>query len=145
MKQRSVGNACGIIAIVHALGNSQASYGIYACEAPYSQFLASNSFFKKFIEKTKGLDSFAKCTELGRDADIIRAAEERANEGQTEVCAFSDEDAVLRTLQVSAGDANLDYHYVCFVNVNNTLYELDGMKSAPVNYGATTIDSFLEV
>jgi len=116
MKQVNVGNACGIIAILHALGNSSPSFG-------------GTSFFRDFIEKTKKLDAFAKCVELGKDNDIIHAAEKHAQGGQTEA---------------SAGDANLDYHYISFVNVGNTIYELDGTKCAPVSYGPTTADTFLE-
>lgn len=34
-------------------------------------------------------------------------------------------------------------HFVCFVNHNNTLYQLDGRKNAPVRHGTTSPDSFL--
>ena len=38
----------------------------------------------------------------------------------------------------------VNLHFIAFVHVNGTLYELDGTKSAPINHGPTTQDSLLE-
>ena len=44
----------------------------------------------------------------------------------------------------SAGaSGDVDYHFVCFVHANGRLYELDGMKGAPVDHGATNEGSLL--
>lgn len=34
-------------------------------------------------------------------------------------------------------------HFVCFVNHDGTLYQLDGRKDAPIRHGTTCPDSFL--
>jgi ubiquitin carboxyl-terminal hydrolase L3 len=38
-------------------------------------------------------------------------------------------------------DVNL--HFFSLVNIDNTIYELDGRKSFPINHGPTSPESFL--
>ena len=42
-------------------------------------------------------------------------------------------------------DDKVDYHFIAFVEKGGVLYELDGRKSGPINCGATTKDTFLQV
>lgn len=42
-----------------------------------------------------------------------------------------------------AGAQEVDYHFVCLVQRNGTLYELDGLKRMPIVHGPTTPDTFL--
>lgn len=35
------------------------------------------------------------------------------------------------------------HHFISLVNINNTLYELDGRKSYPINHGKTSNETFL--
>jgi hypothetical protein len=37
----------------------------------------------------------------------------------------------------------VNLHFIAFVHVNGSLYELDGTKSAPINHGPTTQDALL--
>lgn len=37
----------------------------------------------------------------------------------------------------------MDTHFICFVNIDNVLYEMDGRKPWPVNHGPTTPESLL--
>jgi len=117
MRQHGVRNACGIIAVLHAIANSP------------DIIFENNSIFKDFITRTKSMSSLTKCVELGKDASIIAAAEHSALDGQT---------AALD------GDAELEYHYVCFVSVDNSVWELDGLKQSPLFHTRTTPDTFLQ-
>jgi ubiquitin carboxyl-terminal hydrolase L3 len=49
----------------------------------------------------------------------------------------------------SAGDTKLsddvEEHYICFVECDGTLYELDGMKPGPINHGPSSSKSLLQV
>nr|AEV41049.1 putative ubiquitin carboxyl-terminal hydrolase family1 [Oryza minuta] len=48
----------------------------------------------------------------------------------------------------SAGDTKLsddvEEHYICFVECDGTLYELDGMKPGPINHGLSSPKSLLQ-
>jgi hypothetical protein len=46
-------------------------------------------------------------------------------------------------LQAPNLDDKVDFHYVAFVAVDGTLYELDGRKTGPLKCGDTTPDTFL--
>lgn len=36
------------------------------------------------------------------------------------------------------------HHFIALMNIDGTLYELDGRKSFPVKHGATTSETFVE-
>jgi len=61
--------------------------------------------------------------------ELTRAHETSAEEGQT---------------RAPPRDAKVDLHFVTFVNVNGTLYELDGRKPAPMAHGSTSDDTLLK-
>ena len=42
-----------------------------------------------------------------------------------------------------APDAIVNNHFICFSNVDNHIYELDGRKQFPINHGPTTEETFL--
>lgn len=48
--------------------------------------------------------------------------------------------------QTAAPDANekVDLHFICFVEKDGVLYELDGRKDAPVAHGASSADRVLQ-
>lgn len=116
MKQ-FVGNACGTVALMHAVANNT------------KRITLSDGVLKTFLEKTKDMDPEARGHALETDDTMTQVHEECATEGQT-----------------SAPDREqkLDTHFIAIVNVDGKIYELDGRKKAPVNHGDTTEDTFLQ-
>lgn len=115
--QQFVGNACGTVALIHAIANNIEKIGLK--EGP----------LKDFVEKTSSMDPEKRGQALEEDEGISKAHEESAQEGQTEA---------------PDRDAKLDMHFVAFVEVDGTLYELDGRKKFPINHGATTPETLLK-
>ncbi|KAF2358385.1 Peptidase C12 ubiquitin carboxyl-terminal hydrolase [Trinorchestia longiramus] len=114
MKQY-IGNACGAVALIHALANNKSiSYD----DGP----------LKDFLEKTASMDPEARGHELEANEGLAAIHESCASDGQT--AAPNRED-------------HLDTHFIAFVNVDNTLYELDGRKKFPINHGSTSEETFI--
>ncbi|CAG9132338.1 unnamed protein product [Plutella xylostella] len=116
MKQ-NLSNACGTIALIHSIANNA------------DKVQLDNGPLKKFLEETKTLDGAARGQLLEKNADIINAHKELAQEGQTNTPGANDV---------------VNHHFISFVNVEGSLYELDGRKPFPVNHGPTTEETFLE-
>eukprot|EP00026_Physarum_polycephalum_P017833 Phypoly_transcript_19188.p1 GENE.Phypoly_transcript_19188~~Phypoly_transcript_19188.p1 ORF type:complete len:237 (+),score=49.25 Phypoly_transcript_19188:36-713(+) len=118
MKQHNVGNACGTIAVIHSIANN-----INSLE------FDSTSFLKDFVNSTKQNSPLEKCHLMATNEQILKASDSCAREGQTAVAEADDE---------------LDYHYICFINKNNSIYQLDGMHAGPVLLQSTSESSFLQ-
>jgi len=118
MKQHNVGNACGTIAVIHSIANNFDNVEFN-----------SASFLKDFISTTKQQNPLEKCNAMATNEDILKASDSCASEGQT---------------AVSAADDDLDYHYICFIQKNKSLYQLDGMQAGPVCLKATDESTFLQ-
>jgi len=116
MKQ-TVGNACGTIALIHAVANNLDSIDL------------SEGHLKKFLDATKDLSADARAVKLEVDEGLSTAHEQSAQEGQTEA---------------PNRDEKVDLHFVALVEKEGCLYELDGRKSRPVNHGPTTKETLLE-
>ncbi|XP_052152700.1 ubiquitin carboxyl-terminal hydrolase 3-like isoform X2 [Oryza glaberrima] len=111
----SLGNACGTIALLHAVGNA------------YSEIsLSENSFLDMFIKSTSGMTSYERAVFLEKDDDMARAHLSAASAGDTKL---SDD---------------VEEHYICFVECDGTLYELDGMKPGPIYHGPSSSKSLLQ-
>ncbi|PVU98355.1 hypothetical protein BB559_001639 [Furculomyces boomerangus] len=65
--KQTIGNACGTIAIIHALANNLDSIDL-----------------GNFIEKTKDLDPYTKCKELENNHDFANIHNSTSQQGQTE-------------------------------------------------------------
>ncbi|KAK2563494.1 Ubiquitin carboxyl-terminal hydrolase isozyme L3 [Acropora cervicornis] len=117
MKQ-TIGNACGTIAIIHAIANNAdvldfdqhcpgwgegMAYPIIACA------VMKDGFLKTFIESTKSLSPEEKGARLEADESISVAHEASAQEGQTEA---------------PSAEARVDLHFVAIVHKDGCLYEL---------------------
>jgi ubiquitin carboxyl-terminal hydrolase L3 len=115
MKQ-TISNACGTVALIHAIANNTKNIQL------------ESGHLSDFIKSTKDMNPSDKGAELEKDQVIMAAHAEHALEGQTEAPRMEDV---------------VNAHFVALVNVNNTLYELDGRKLFPINHGATSEDNFL--
>ncbi|KAB7498139.1 Ubiquitin carboxyl-terminal hydrolase isozyme L3 [Armadillidium nasatum] len=115
MKQY-VGNACGTVALIHAVANN------------LKHITLNDGPVKEFIELSKD-----KCPEerghaLEDFVGIADAHDKLANEGQT---------------ATPGKDDKIEQHFITLINIDGTLYELDGRKKFPINHGTTTEESFL--
>ncbi|XP_055626379.1 ubiquitin carboxyl-terminal hydrolase [Toxorhynchites rutilus septentrionalis] len=112
-----VHNACGTIALVHAVLNN-----------PDIE-LEEGSFIKKYYDSTKDLTPEERGKALENDVGFIETHESVANEGQT-----------------AAPDINekVYHHFIAFVHFDGKLYELDGRKNFPVVHGETSPDTLLK-
>lgn len=120
------GNACGTIASMHALANGAAA-GAFA--------LAAESPLADFARATAGLDPAARGRELIKATALHSLSNETAANGETEGAGTDDAQ---------------DQHFIAFVALEGSLYELDGRKvgengqAFAVNHGPlTSPDSFL--
>lgn len=113
MKQ-TVGNACGTIGLLHAVGNLTSEI----------KFL-EGSFLDRFYKSTAAMDPLERAAFLEKDREMEVAHSVAATAGETE-----------------ASD-NVDTHFICFACVDGQLYELDGRKSAPISHGPSSPSSLL--
>jgi len=115
--KQSIQNACGTIAIIHALANNEKRIDL------------GNGCFKKFLDASKSAKPEERAALLEKDEAMMHAHESSAVEGQT---------------RAPPRDAKIDLHFIAFVNVNGTLYELDGRKQSAIAHGPTSDDSLLK-
>ncbi|XAR70514.1 Ubiquitinyl hydrolase 1 [Bertholletia excelsa] len=114
MKQ-TVGNACGTIGLLHALGNIISEIK-----------LSEGSFLDRFFKSTASMDPLERAAFLEKDREMELAHSLAATAGETE-----------------ASD-NVDAHFICFSCVDGQLYELDGRRSAPILHGPSSPSSLLQ-
>lgn len=77
MKQ-FVGNACGTIALIHAVANAMPGYA--GTVTP-----AKGSFFEEFVARTAPMTADGRATALGEDESIDEAHEVAAEQGQVRI------------------------------------------------------------
>lgn len=134
MKQR-IRNACGTIAILHALANTPAS--IRASSVQPSSWL--HSFLLKSSCPTSASNSGSttptaadKAAMLESDATIESFHEDATNDTSNQTSRGNKEDSI-------------DLHFVAFVHVGGKLFELDGrVEEGPICHGKTTQESLLK-
>ncbi|XP_058061735.1 ubiquitin carboxyl-terminal hydrolase [Anopheles bellator] len=110
-------NACGTIALIHALLNN-----------PDIE-IEEGSVLKNYYNDAKNLSPEERGRLLDKNVEFVKAHEENAQEGQTATPALNDP---------------VFHHFVAFVHVAGKLYELDGRKNAPIVHGDTTADTMLK-
>ncbi|XP_024026891.1 ubiquitin carboxyl-terminal hydrolase 3 [Morus notabilis] len=112
--RQTVGNACGTIGLLHAVGNITSKIK-----------LVEGSFLDKFFKTTANMDALQRAQFLENDTEIEVAHSVAVTAGDTE-----------------ASD-NVNTHFICFTCVDGTLYELDGRKTGPIPHGASSPDTLL--
>ncbi|MQL68549.1 hypothetical protein Taro_000854 [Colocasia esculenta] len=147
--KQTVGNACGTIGLLHAVGNvtSEIKMGefIYIslpisniilqrkfCSnlvftSFFSFLLVEESFLDKFFKSTASMDPLERAHFLEKDREMEDAHSVAASAGDTEA------------------SANVDEHFICFTCVDGELYELDGMKTQPLSHGPSSPDTLLQM
>ncbi|XP_046635339.1 ubiquitin carboxyl-terminal hydrolase isozyme L3-like [Daphnia pulicaria] len=115
--KQTVGNACGTIALIHAVANN------------LDRIDVSTGHLKNFLDATKDLSPDERAVKLEADVGLSSAHEESAQGGQTEA---------------PSRDEKVNLHFIALVEKDGGLYELDGRKPHPVPHGNTTRETFLE-
>jgi len=121
-----IGNACGTIALCHAMANTSS-------QGPGNgpmKLDEKDPLFEFMIQNMKE-------TPDKRGWNLLKA---KSIQEQSDAAASSD---VAQTARPNRED-RVDAHFIAFVPVNNTIYELDGRKKFPVNHGKTSEKTFLK-
>ncbi|CAF0872496.1 unnamed protein product [Rotaria sp. Silwood1] len=106
--RQSVGNACGSIAVIHSVANNLEKFQ-----------LDSHKPLAHFLETTKLMTPEQRAEHLKHALDMATANDMIAEEGDSHVIDREE---------------HVNLHFVCFVNVNNELYELDGRHPHPIKH-----------
>jgi len=109
--KQTIGNACGSIAVIHSLANNLEKFQLDQ-HKPLAQFL----------ETTKLMTPEQRAEHLKHALDMASANDEIAEEGESKVVER---------------DEHVNLHFVCFINVNGELYELDGRQQHPIKHSTT--------
>lgn len=109
--EQTIGNACGTIGLLHALANTlePAEWG--------------SGVFKEIMHRTLSLSPAARAKELELIKGLESIHQDQATQGQTEA---------------PDAEEDVDLHFVCFVEKEGFLYELDGRNPTPINHGPCT-------
>uniref|UniRef100_A0A1J3JNY1 Ubiquitin carboxyl-terminal hydrolase n=1 Tax=Noccaea caerulescens TaxID=107243 RepID=A0A1J3JNY1_NOCCA len=114
MKQ-TVGNACGTIGLLHAIGNITSEIK-----------LSEGSFLDKFFKSTANMTPMERARFLENDSQIEDAHSVAVTAGDTP----------------ATDDA--DTHFICLACVDGELYELDGRKTGPISHGPSSPATLLK-
>ncbi|KAI9319378.1 hypothetical protein BX666DRAFT_1467909 [Dichotomocladium elegans] len=107
--KQTISNACGMMALIHSLANNKGLLG--------------PGLFNDIIKKAKRLSPEERAELLEGCEALANVHESGAQEGQTKPPSLEEE---------------VSLHFVCFVDVDSHLYELDGRKPFPINHGKCT-------
>ncbi|KAL6550409.1 Ubiquitin carboxyl-terminal hydrolase 3 [Orobanche minor] len=113
--KQTVGNACGTIGLLHAVGNITSKIK-----------LVEGSYFDNFFKSTAEMDPSERATFLENDREMEVAHSVAAMAGDTE-----------------AAD-NVNTHFICFTCASGQLYELDGRRAGPISHGASSGSTLLQ-
>ncbi|XP_071087703.1 ubiquitin carboxyl-terminal hydrolase-like isoform X1 [Haliotis cracherodii] len=116
--RQTIRNACGTIALVHALANNKDKIEF-----------DDSKYFTKFLESTKTMSPEDRAGFLEKDSNMGNIHEESAQEGQTQAPSREDE---------------VNPHFVAFIHQDGGLYELDGRKEGPIRHSDSTPETLLQ-
>ncbi|KAF9432631.1 Ubiquitin carboxyl-terminal hydrolase isozyme L3 [Entomortierella beljakovae] len=117
---QTISNACGTMGVIHSIANNWAHGGILK--------LNEGGIMDKFLKKTIDLTPAERVEVLEQDTSLASVHENHASTGQTETPNIAD---------------IVNLHFVCLVERDGHLYELDGSKPYPINHGASSESTFL--
>ncbi|EDW11100.1 ubiquitin carboxyl-terminal hydrolase [Drosophila mojavensis] len=107
-------NACGTVALIHSVANNK-------------DIDIGDGVLKNFLKSCANMSPDERGQALEKDKAFTEDHQMLAQEGQTDAGNY---DTVI-------------HHFISLVNIDNTLYELDGRKSYPINHGKTSDETFL--
>ncbi|KAG7090621.1 hypothetical protein E1B28_009723 [Marasmius oreades] len=115
--RQTINLACGLYAILHSISNGQAR-----------NYIESGSPIEKLLETCIPLKPYERALALEASDELEEIHNLAGKEGDT---------------TFSPGSDDVDYHYSCLVKSRQSgrLYELDGMKSGPVDTGLSLGES----
>ncbi|KAL5723971.1 ubiquitinyl hydrolase 1 [Ranunculus cassubicifolius] len=116
--KQTVGNACGTIGLLHAIGNVSSDIK-----------LVEGSYLDKFFKTTAKMDPFERAVFLEKDREMEAAHSVAAVAGDTEAPSINE---------------SVDTHFICFSCVEGQLYELDGRKSQAISHGPSSPPTLLQ-
>ena len=115
MEQR-IGNACGTIAIVHALANNKHRINL------------AGGVFDKFLSSAESKPPSERSDVLEANEGFAQAHSLSAEGGQT-ACPTADE--------------RINLHFITFIHHEGRLWEMDGRRPRPFAHGVTNPDNLL--
>lgn len=107
--KQTIGNACGMMALLHSLSNNA--------------HLVGPGPFTKIIEDTRNMSPEERGEYLLTCQELAKIHDSGARQGQSRIPSLQE---------------TIIHHFVCFVNVDDHLYELDGTRPFPINHGKST-------
>ncbi|EJU02138.1 cysteine proteinase [Dacryopinax primogenitus] len=134
--QQTIGNACGLYAILHAVCNGKARGDIDVHPFPsYRSYHLMHlpepdSPLARLLQQVIPLPPTARARALESSTELEAAHRAAALQGQTAPPDAEDE---------------VDHHYICFVRSakNGHLYQMDGMLKGPVDLGQAGVGDLM--
>ncbi|PHZ08386.1 peptidase C12, ubiquitin carboxyl-terminal hydrolase 1 [Rhizopus microsporus ATCC 52813] len=105
--KQTIQNACGMIAILHSIASNDDE-------------LVGPGLFHDIIQEAKNMSIEERAELLENSKALAQVHSDAAAVGQTEA---------------PDRETDVDLHFICFIEVDNHLYELDGRKLFPINHG----------
>ncbi|KAL9543380.1 hypothetical protein PS6_009311 [Mucor atramentarius] len=108
--KQTIANACGMIALLHSVASNDDE-------------IVGPGLFNDIIEQAKNMSVDERVDLLENSKELAQLHASAATEGQT---------------AAPCSDDSIDLHFICFIEVDQHLYELDGRKLFPINHGKCT-------
>jgi ubiquitin carboxyl-terminal hydrolase L3 len=112
---QKIGNACGTFSLLHSIANVRDKVDI------------GNGPFAQWIEKALPLGVMERSECLEKDEQMKKAHEESARSGETDLPIGN----------------HVEHHFITYVNIDSTLYEIDSSQEFARPIGPTTPQTML--